>query len=141
MANISITASNVIANSGSSYIAGKVAGEAISAGELVYLKASDGKIWLAYTLDDNACKVVGMAANTAAAGQIITVISKASACAIGSVVSAGHLYFLSDTAGKMYEVADYSGANGDYPLCVCQAVSASTISFDFTSVPTPVYRP
>lgn len=140
MATITITAANVLPNSGSSYITGKVTGESISAGDWVYLKASDGKIWKARNFSVDEAEVVGMAANTAATGQLITVISKSSACAIGSVVSAGDLYFLSDTAGKMYQVGDYSGASSTYPVCVCQAVTASTISFDFTTVPYPAFR-
>jgi len=140
MANISITAANVIAPSGSSYVAGKLAGESITTGELVYLKASDGKVWKASTFSLEAAEVIGMAANTAAASQPITVISKSSACAIGSVVTAGNLYFLSATAGKMCQVADYSAASSDYPVYICQAVTASTISFDFTTVPYPAFR-
>ena len=140
MANITITAANVIAPSGSSYVTGKLTGESISAGDWVYLKASDGKVWKAYNFTVEQAEVIGMAANTAATGQPVTVISKSSACAIGSVVTAGNLYFLSATAGKMYEVADYSAASSTYPLCVCQAVTASTISFDFTTVPYPAFR-
>jgi hypothetical protein len=144
MAEITITPANVLASSGSSFINGRVAGESIDAGHWCYLKSSDGKIWKAFADTQEKATVIGMAANSAATDQPITIISKSIGCAVGSVVLSGSLYFLSKLSegeGTMWEISDQSTVENSYPNQVCQAASGSTITFDHTEPFVPTLWP
>ncbi len=139
MANITITPANVLANAGSSYLTGKLAGETLTAGQWVYLKQSDGRIYKAHASTAEKATVVGLTANGAAAGQPVSVISKSSSCAVGSVVTSGQPYFISGTEdgyGLMYPTSDFGTVI--FPQLVCYAVSDSAVQFDHTDPKTLV---
>jgi len=139
MANISITSANVLPIAGSSVLNAKVAGETIVAGEWLYV-GTDRKLYKASTFTLESANVVGLSANAGYEDQPVAYISKSTSCAIGSVVTTGHLYFLSSTAGKMYTAADMVAGSNDYPMFIAQAVTDSTISFDFTDPAYPSFR-
>ena len=106
MADLSITAANVVAGSGAQQEPG-VAGVAIAAGQWVYLDPTDSK----YKLADNDSPTVaarsprGIALNSAAANQPLA-IARSGPVTLGSGFTPGLAYYLSATAGGMCPVAD-----------------------------------
>jgi hypothetical protein len=132
MADLTITAASVVAGAGAPTKTG-TAGAAIAAGEIVYLDtATTGKWQLA---DSDAATAeargltsnVGIALNSAAANQPI-VVQTGGPVTLGSVLTAGTAYFLSDTPGKICPVADITG--GDYFVLLGLAASASALNLD-----------
>lgn len=108
MADISITAANVVAQSGAQVTNGK-AGATVAAGEMVYKEAASGKYKLADA--DSATQEVqetgGMALNGAADNQPLSVCTGGDV-ALGAVLTAGARYYLSSTPGKIQPEADLS---------------------------------
>lgn len=129
MADISITASSVtpVTNAGlnNAQTATFTAGVAVAAGEWCYVVESTGKLALADAdLSDAAAVVKGMALNSAAADQKVTLAVKGRVN-VGSVLTIGKVYVLSSNAGKTAPVADL-GAN-DRTSIVGVAYSASVL--------------
>ena len=91
-----------------------IAGEAIAAGELVYLKV-DGNYWKAQAdgVDATDAAVEGMAVCSCAAGQDITVAQDGAVVQVDTALFAGDAIalFLHATAGKMGQVADLASTN------------------------------
>ncbi len=86
---------------------GALAGEAINAGEFVYLDPSDGKARKAEcdaTVDK--AKVAGIAVNSAVAGQPISYVASGEVTVNAAFLSVGLLLVLSPTAGKCMDVGD-----------------------------------
>jgi len=115
MSAYSITASAVKAyDSSVSPNGGGKAGEAIAAGEFVYIKASDGKVYKAQADGTSAeAVVVGMAANSAAADQPVSYFTNDQEVVVDSALfaSAGLFLHLSATAGKADPPADAIATN------------------------------
>lgn len=135
MANITITAANFLPSASATFnVNAAVAGETLVAGELVYLKAADGRYWKAVATSTAASTVVGFSANGAAAGQRVTIVTKDTATACGAVLPAiGAVLGLSATsAGKLCPIADVISGTNAYTLAVAQAVTTSTIRYDFS---------
>jgi hypothetical protein len=128
MADLTITAANVISGSGATRVTG-TAGASITAGQVVYRDSSDGKYKLADC--DSATAAVrspaGIALHAASTGQPLT-IQSAGPITIGATVTAGVAYYLSATPGGIAPVADL--ASGDYPVILGIATSASVIDID-----------
>lgn len=104
MANLSLTAGNVIPDSGYVFRDG-VAGETLTQGVLVYLKAADERFWLAHCETSSAtADMVGIALNAASAGQAVRVMT-AGTITIGATVAVGTLYLLS-TSGLIMPHGD-----------------------------------
>jgi len=124
VANITITAANVIAGSvGDVYVAGEV----ISAGQWVYVKAADGRAWLSDNTTAAKAAAVGISLNrAAAAGQPVCVL-RSGVVAIGSVLTEkGNQYAISGTAGVMMDVADL--AAGKFVTTVGYSESETELS-------------
>lgn len=99
MADLSITAGNVVAGSNASKELG-VAGATITAGQVVYKDSADGKFKLA---DANSATVAartayGIALNGASDGQPLQVQTSGD-ITIGATVTVGNVYVLSGTPG------------------------------------------
>ncbi len=125
MADISITAANVVAGSDAVREAG-TAGATVTAGQLVYLDPSDMKYKLADSNGAAALRVPsGIALNGAANNQPL-VIQKGGDITIGGTMTAGVAYYLSDTPGGICPVADLG--SGEYPCIVGIAKSTSVLS-------------
>jgi hypothetical protein len=125
MADISITAANVVAASDAVRESG-TAGATVTAGQLVYLDNSDMKYKLADSNGAAALRVPsGIALNGAANNQPL-VIQKGGDITIGGTMTAGVAYYLSDTPGGICPVADL--ASGEYPCIVGIAKSTSVLS-------------
>jgi len=110
MANLAITASQVNQIDGGQFDG--TAGETVTAGQVVYLKASDNRLWLATA---NASSVValatvkGIALHGASAGQPLR-IQTSGTIEVGAAatVVVGKTYVLSATAGAICPDADIS---------------------------------
>lgn len=126
MADLTITAASVI-SSNSSGIEHGTAGATITAGQVVYRDASDGKYKLA---DNNSATAAvrsprGIALNGASNGQPLA-IHREGHITTGATMTAGVAYYLGDTPGGICPVADL--ASGEYPSVL--GVSTSTTVLD-----------
>lgn len=128
MANLVITAANVLAGSNANTAEGG-AGATITAGQAVYFDSATRNYKLA---DCNSATVearsaIGIALNGASAGQPLFVL-KAGDVTIGATLTPGVAYYLSGTPGSICPVADLIA--GDYPLVLGIAKSATVLAFD-----------
>lgn len=126
MADISITAANVIKGDGT--VEAGTAGEAIIQGKAVY-KAASGLYMLA---DSNSATAAarqarGIALNSAALNQPLN-IQKAGPITIGATLTAGLAYYLSDTPGGICPVADVG--SGEYVCLLGLAASTTVLNLD-----------
>ena len=131
MADLTITAANVIMGSGAS-IAHGTAGVAITAGQQLYLDATTDTWKLA---DSNSATVAARtpqatALHAAAAGQPVTVLTKGPVT-IGATLTAGVAYYLSDTPGGICPVADVG--SGEYSTIIGFATSTTVLDVGYKS--------
>ncbi len=104
MADLTITAANVIAADGYGY-RDMVAGEAVTRGAPVYEKAADGKAWLASCESTSAiAAAIGICLNDAAASQPVRVMTSGT-LAFGAILTAGTTYCVS-ASGKICPQVD-----------------------------------
>lgn len=124
MADLSITAANVVAGSGAKKTTG-TAGASVTAGQVVYLDSATNTYKLADT--DSATAAVrspaGIALHAASANQPLTVLTTGP-ITIGATVAVGDVYYLSGTAGGLAPAADV--AAGDYP-CIIGICTSTTV--------------
>ena len=125
MADLTITAANVVAGAGAKVLCG-TAGATVTAGKAVYRDPDDRKFKLA---DCDSATVaarspIGIALNGAGDGQPLDVVI-GGPVTIGAAVTAGVAYYLSGTAGGICPVADLS--SGDYPTILGIASSATVL--------------
>jgi len=91
-------------------LAGLLAGEAIAAGDLCYVK-SDGKVWKANGTSANAAaRHAGVAATSAPVGEAVTLYHDVD-FRYGASLTPGALVYLSTTAGLLEDAATTGGAN------------------------------
>jgi len=129
MTDLSITAANVLPGTGAETENGNL-GVAVTAGQVLYKKSTDG-LW--YLADNNAGTAevrtaVGIALNGGGIGQPVRVL-RSGPCTIGATLTAGVAYYLSDTAGGICPVADLS--TGEYPCLVGIATSTTVLDVKF----------
>jgi hypothetical protein len=125
MADLTITAANVVAGSGASTNRG-IAGATITAGQVLYLDTAAGTYKLADTDSATAAarSPAGIALHSAASGQPISLL-QSGPITIGATVAVGIGYWLSGNAGGICPVADV--AAGDYPVFLGIGTSTSVI--------------
>lgn len=124
MADLSITAANVVAASTSTTKAG-TAGATITAGQAVYKLAADGLIHPADANDSAKYKAVGIALNGASVNQPIDYVEKSNDLDIGATLTIGTVYVLSATAGGVAPAADLT--TGDYAVILGVATAADSM--------------
>lgn len=134
MADLSITAANVIAGDSGARLDGK-AGEAITAGKAVYLNSTSG-LWM--LADSNSAtaearRAGGIALNGAALNQPLAV-HKSGDVTIGAVLTPGATYWLSDTAGGICPDADVGSGEYACLLGVAKSASVLSVSIQFPNV-------
>lgn len=126
MADLVITAANVVAGSGAKKVNG-VAGASVTAGQVVYLDSATNTYKLAD--NDSATAAVrspaGIALHAAGSGQPLTILSQGS-ITIGATVAASDIYCLSSTPGGICPSADI--AAGDYNTII--GIGTSTTAID-----------
>lgn len=104
MANLSVTAGNVVPDDGYAFVEG-IAGETLTQGVAVYLKASDSRYWLAHCETSSAtAEAKGIALTGGSAGQPVRVMTGGT-INIGATVAVGTVYLLS-TAGLIMPHGD-----------------------------------
>lgn len=128
MANLTITAANVVAGANAA-VDGGVAGEAITAGQAVY-KSSATKKWL--LADSNSAtaearQATGIALNVASLNQPVDV-QKGGDITIGAALTAGTAYYLSDTPGAICPLADVG--SGEYVCLLGLAKTTAVLALD-----------
>ena len=127
MADLTITAANIVAGSNADVEHGKF-GATITAGQLIYKDPATGK----YLLSDSnsataAAKAVdGMALNGGGDNQPVAVL-KSGDVTMGAVLTAGAAYYLSETPGGIQPVADL--ASGETVVQIGLAKSTSVLAF------------
>lgn len=128
MADISITAANVVKGSNAVVEAG-TAGATITAGQVVYKDAADGKYKLADADSATAAAKAprGIALNGASDGQPLSII-RSGDVTIGATLTAGTAYYLSPTPGGIAPLADV--LSGDDVVLIGLAESTSVLAVD-----------
>jgi hypothetical protein len=128
MADLVITAANVVASTGASNETG-LAGEAITAGKAVYQDEVTRKFLLADSNSATAAarKAKGIALNGAALNQPLAIL-RSGDLTMGAVLTPGTAYYLSDTPGGICPVADVG--TGEYVCLLGLAKSVSVLAVD-----------
>jgi len=125
IADLIITAANVIAGTSPTIDRSKFAGETITAGMSVYVKAADGKVYMAKdTGTAEQATLFGVALHAALAGQPIDV-QTGGPITIGATVVVGTIYQVSSTFGGIAPVAD--GASTQYVSLLGVAINTTQI--------------
>lgn len=131
MADLSITAANVVAGSNARVVNG-IAGATVTAGQVVYRDATTKKFGLADC--DSATAGVrvafGIALNGASDGQPLAVLTEGD-ITIGATMTAGLAYYLSPTAGGIGVVGDLG--SGDYPTLIGIAKSTTVLAVEINA--------
>lgn len=125
MADLSITAANVVKGTGSSVTTG-TAGASITAGQTVYLDSASGTYKLAKSNLAGAHPATGIALHASLSGQPLQVLT-GGPINLGAVLTAGTAYYLSGaSAGGICPVADL--ATGMTPVVLGIATSTSVLN-------------
>ncbi len=110
MADLTITATSVV-NTNAQINTG-TAGEVITAGQPLYLKTSDSKLWKAKSSGTaEEASVLGIALTGAAANQSVAYAASGGTVIIGGTTVKTTTYVLSATAGGICPQADLVGTN------------------------------
>jgi hypothetical protein len=124
MADISITAANVVPGSDANIVHG-TSGETIAAGKSVYLSSTTNKWMLA---DSNSATAEARRATaislTGSSANQPVVVQKGGDITIGATLTAGVAYYLSDTPGGICPVADIG--SGEY-VCLLGIAKSTTV--------------
>lgn len=142
MADISITAGNVLTSTGAVTTQG-IAGEAVTAGQCVYKKAADGEYYKAdcdassVSGNSEIDNVAGIALNTAGASQPLHV-QTGGTITIGGTVTVGTPYFVSSgTAGGIMPYADLCTTDYVSLIGIATTTGAIKMSISVTGVQVP----
>jgi hypothetical protein len=134
MADLSITAANVVAGAGAVTENGS-AGEAVTAGQPVYKDPTSNKYMKA---DSNSATVAarqarGIALNGAALDQPL-VIHRAGDITLGAVLTPGTAYYLSDAPGGICPLADVGTGEYVCQLGIAKSASVLAVNIQFPNV-------
>jgi hypothetical protein len=132
MADIAITAANVIGD-GASPRETMTAGAAISAGQAVYLDTSVNKYKLSDSNLTGAKTCRGIALNSAAAGQPLT-IQRSGPVTIGGTLVKGTTYCQSTTAGGICPQADITTGGDVVVLGIATSTTVLQLNIQNTGV-------
>ena len=103
---------------------GLLAGEAIAAGDVCYIKAADGKVWKSNGTAANAAALYdGVAAKAASVDEAVTLFYGVT-FAYGSGLTPGARYYVAATAGALNDAATTGGT-----VPVAAAVDTTRIFF------------
>jgi hypothetical protein len=137
MADLTITAANVLAGSGAQFSTG-TAGATVTAGQPVYQDATDSNKWK--PADGNAslaaATVIGIALHASLAGQPLKVQTLGD-ITIGATVTVGGVYVLSATAGGIAPVADLASGNFTFIIGIGKTASVMTLVMKTAGVAVP----
>ena len=122
MADITQTAASVAKGTNDQYSIG-TAGETVVAGDVLYIKAADSRLWKAVNSSAAAAAAVGVALCGGAAGQPIS-----GTVTPGGTVVIGEIYCVSTNAGKFAPDADVT--SGMFRTVLGIGKTATTIALD-----------
>ena len=129
MADLTITAANVVKGSGAILEQRYLAGESVTAGMGVYQKSSDSRWWKSQcdgTAEESGVGVLnGIALHASAAGQPLTV-QTGGTITIGATTAVGTVYAVSATAGSICPIADVG--SGKYVSVIGYGATTTTIT-------------
>lgn len=125
MADISITATNVISTTGAVYGSGTT-GAAVTAGQALYLDSNTNTLKLAITTSAAAADAVGIALHAAGSGQPMK-YQTAGDITIGGTIVAGQTYVTSTTAGGIAPVTDATAGQFTKILIMGRTTAIATI--------------
>ena len=130
MADLTITAAQVNLVSGETGVL--TAGEAVSAGEVLYKKAADGKAWLAISSASASAAAIGIALCDAAAEQQVVHAKAGAIVDLGAAAAAaaGEGYAVSDTAGGLQLDADL--VESEFVTRVCEGLGDDNVRVTLT---------
>ncbi|WP_455918849.1 hypothetical protein [Ensifer canadensis] len=126
MADLTITAANVVANSNATRDIG-TAGETIVAGKPIFLNAATSKWMLSDNNGTGTRQVHGIALNGASLNQPVSMI-KSGDLTVGSVLTAGTDYWLSATAGGICPRADLATGMDTIQIGVAKSATVLTVA-------------
>lgn len=134
MTDISITAANVVRGADSTIEAG-TAGATITAGQTVYLDTADNQYKLA---DSNSATAAirqprGIALNSASDNQPLTIL-KSGDVTIGATLTAGVVYYQSDTPGGICPVADVGSGEYSCIIGIAESTSVLNVKINYSGV-------
>ena len=133
MADLSITAANVQPGTNCQVLQ-EIAGATITAGQTLYKDSADSnKLKLAQADDADDDDVVGIALCGGASGQPITYASSGPVT-LGSVLTVGELYILSDTAGGIKPVGDLASTQYVSYLGVAESATSLVLAIDNSGI-------
>lgn len=124
MADLSVTAANVIASNSAKRARG-IAGATITAGQPVYVDTAASNVLKLADNDASAATatIAGIALHGAASGQPLEYVTEDPDFTPGATLTTGTIYVASSTAGGIAPAADL--ASGDYPTVLFVAKSTS----------------
>lgn len=135
-ADLTITAANVVPATGYQFTDG-VAGETITRGQTVYLKASDSRWWKSQADGTSAeSTVIGIALQDAGAGQPLRVQTGGD-LGVGAILTVGQVYVVSATAGGIAPYSDLASTNYVSILGVASSTSNLKLKIFATAVAKP----
>lgn len=113
MADLSITTTQLVQTSDRTKIKHGICGETITAGDVVYLKSSDNKIWRADADASASAAALGIACATTTAANMEVTYQQGGTITIGAAASitAGAIYCVSTNVGKIAPEADLTTAD------------------------------
>ena len=132
MVDLTITAASVVAGSNSARDSG-TAGEAITAGQAVYLDTATNRWMLSDNNGTGTRSVKGIALNGAAAGQPIAVL-KGGDITIGATLVAGTDYWLSATPGGICPRADLAAGMDTVQIGVAKSTTVLAVAIQDPNV-------
>ncbi len=104
-------------------ITGLVAGEDLDVAAPVYIKSSDGKVYMSNgTAATEPAEVIGFTPRAVKAGQPVTVFGKGARFSYGTGLTPGDKYYIAATAGRL----DTATTTGD-AVGVAQAITSTDI--------------
>lgn len=126
MADITITAANVIPSSGARRVLKAIdTAVTVTAGQAVYADATSGKLKLADADALASADALGIAETGGGAGQQINVIYEDEAINLGATLVVGETYVVSTTAGGIAPLSDL--AAGDFTTVLGIATTAALL--------------
>jgi hypothetical protein len=135
MAELSITAASCLATGTHQKTFGQ-AGETITAGMVIYKKASDSKFYKAQndgTAEESGSGVdMGIALGAATASQYLVYLTSGT-ITIGATVVAGTQYYVGPTAGMIGEYSDIATGGTKYVTFIGYATSTTIIAVAFNA--------
>lgn len=130
MADLSVTAANCVPVAGTGIIEYGTAGATLAAGKPIYLESSTNTWKLA---DNNSAtaevrQATALCLTGSSAGQPVAYM-RSGQVTLGATMTAGVVYYLSDTAGGICPVADL--LTGEYPCTIGIATSTTVLQLGF----------